>query len=503
MSEIVIPKFPPTWDAWGAAGDRCCCDPVTTARQICCDGNFWFVSKYGGVGLLKIGSQHIKEVGEVSGYSSHICCGHYFVIYPHDRNTNIALWGDESLLYSGEIAGHSYECDSEYFTISLSRYTYDMLGWHKNTLLVNTPIDRKTIHCLQGKYARISDVAESGSDRRAALIYEGTVVSDEFMSYNCGTTATDTYYVVERGPTFNVTYALWYKGTQLRVDYVIFVPYGEYAAACPIIGRGGSITLIYKGIEIYTSYVNYFRGLYSGNEYIAFNSNAKTMAWFAGVALYESDDFRNISCEGDYLMIQTSETVSSVWYKGTKVLEIENASWVDVCTDYLILRKTSGDGVVLYKGELLYDGPYYSMSGCSNTENQGCVIRITSNTAIAYYGNEVVYEGAFNIYARWLGDFLVWDVETLKVWHKTKQIYDGAGSYSNCVRCGDFLIVHPPNATIVFHEDKQVEYEQEKYIDYVCCSERMYNTNDDETIDIWDTNYGKMKFDLNTFARLA
>jgi hypothetical protein len=58
----------------------------------------------------------------------------------------------------------------------------------------------------------------------------------------------------------------------------------------------------------------------------------------------------------------------------------------------------------------------------------------------------------------------------------------------------------------VFEAGQQVEDNQETKITYKCCGLRMYSTssiNDTTIIDIFDSDFGKMKFDTNSFERLA
>jgi hypothetical protein len=126
------------------------------------------------------------------------------------------------------------------------------------------------------------------------------------------------------------------------------------------------------------------------------------------------------------------------------------------------------------------------------------------------YKNEKIYEGTITSFGSSGGYFFVINSKMAKGFYNGVQIYDGAvvGTYSQSVfYCNDFVRIYVSTThTIIFDKGINVYESVSARKAFLCCGNRLYltyNENNTPMIDVLDTDFGIMKFDLDTFERLA
>lgn len=501
MSEIVTPKFPPSWDSWG---DLCCCEKIVRKSMLCCVGDLWLVSEFGNIGCLEDGTQDIFTVGFTTSYREEYCFinNDYHAIVPSVGK--VIVWYKKKVVYNGDGSipmGISLFVPLDYGNY-LIVYGPSRMVWYKDRLFYD---GEDLITGWNGDYIAIGATLWF----KGEIIYEGE--GKNVNNVGCGD-----YHAVSPS---SGTMILWYNGSIVYEGTADRAVFGDCSGDYFIVRRrSNSVRVLYKG-EILREKTNnaWVLGSPSKDYLLLISETNSVEVFYKGELIYEGSPGQYVSGHGErdyfnmsYYTESTNTRTLMLWYKGGLFCETENYGLDSFYGDYTILRVDDSNIVaVWYQGEPIYEGPRVPQQGyqgeCKGEDHYRCMPN--DDTIILWYRGEKLYEGpgryAWTSYQCCNAYVMSGDqTSNGKIWHKGRLFYEGAIAYAFC--CGEFFEVIPENgSSIVFLEGNQVEYNQEQIVPYQCCSNKLILSHDDDTVDVWDASFGRMKFDMNTFDRIA
>jgi hypothetical protein len=238
-----------------------------------------------------------------------------------------------------------------------------------------------------------------------------------------------------------------------------------------------------------------------------------------GISFSVNSNFATLN--KDFLLLfQDGSTRRHLYYRNQKILDVVDYNIYITANHYLTVRLSDGYFELFFGLQKIEAGivPVAKDAGLEYFVGYSSLVKV-KNTRDYFYNDKKIYENGKSTNSTKSGEKYFFIAEasnskTIKGFYNGEQIYDGAVYTDNYVKpsesvfyCNDFAWVNVSKThTILFYKGIMIHESVSVQESYLCCGNKIYltyNENNTAMIDVLDTDFGRMKFDLDTFERLA